>query len=170
MPLIHCHQSTDACVHLCLSPSCCYPHAFTFYVKDTTTRPRNLSPNYLIVHHQCFPGCRVGFIWVGHGKFHHLGTSLAVQRLRLRLPLEGAWVRSLVGELRAHTPSGVAKKIIFIKKKKIPSPFLLLKTHGVYFSISKARQVDWLKFITRHNYGCPPFTSIHDYWKNHSLD
>ena len=142
MPLIHCHQSTDACVHLCLSPSCCYPHAFTFYVKDTTTRPRNLSPNYLIVHHQCFPGCRVGFIWVGHGKFHHLGTSLAVQRLRLRLPLEGAWVRSLVGELRAHTPSGVAKKLFLLKKKKIPSPFLLLKTHGVYFSISTARQVD----------------------------
>ena len=31
-----------------------------------------------------------------------LGTSLAVQWLRLRLPIQGVWVRSLVRELRSH--------------------------------------------------------------------
>ena len=32
------------------------------------------------------------------------GTSLAVQRLRLPLPMHGARVRSLVGELRCYMP------------------------------------------------------------------
>ena len=36
-------------------------------------------------------------------------TSLVAQGLGLQLPL-GAWVQSLVGELRSHTPCGVAKK------------------------------------------------------------
>ena len=31
------------------------------------------------------------------------GTSPAVQRLRLCLPMQGVWVQSLVGELRSHT-------------------------------------------------------------------
>ena len=30
------------------------------------------------------------------------GTSLAVQRLRRRLPMQRVWVQSLVGELRSH--------------------------------------------------------------------
>ena len=30
------------------------------------------------------------------------GTSLVVQWLRIRLPMQGAWVRALVGELRSH--------------------------------------------------------------------
>ena len=30
------------------------------------------------------------------------GTSLVVQRLRIRLPMQGTQVRSLVGELRSH--------------------------------------------------------------------
>ena len=29
-------------------------------------------------------------------------TSLAIQWLRVRLPMQGAWVPSLVGELRSH--------------------------------------------------------------------
>lgn len=41
------------------------------------------------------------------------GNSLAVQRFS-RLPLQGAWVLSLVRELRSHMPHVVAKK----KKKK----------------------------------------------------
>ena len=28
---------------------------------------------------------------------------------QLRLPIHKAWVRSLVGELRSHMPSGIAK-------------------------------------------------------------
>ena len=39
-----------------------------------------------------------------------LGTSLAVQQLRLQLPLQGAQVPSLVGELRSHRPHGMARK------------------------------------------------------------
>ena len=37
-------------------------------------------------------------------------TSLVAQGLGLQLPLQGAWVQSLVGELRSHMPCGVAKK------------------------------------------------------------
>ena len=33
-------------------------------------------------------------------------TSLAVQWLRLRLPLQEVWVQSLAGELRSHMPRG----------------------------------------------------------------
>ena len=36
-------------------------------------------------------------------------TSFAVQWLRLRASNAGAWVRSLVGELRSHMPRGAAK-------------------------------------------------------------
>ena len=42
-------------------------------------------------------------------KIHSLGNSLAVQRLRLALPLQGVRVRSLVGELRSHMPHSTAK-------------------------------------------------------------
>ena len=41
--------------------------------------------------------------------FKHLkvvGTSLEVQRLRLRLPMQGMWVHSLARELRFHMPWG----------------------------------------------------------------
>ena len=34
------------------------------------------------------------------------GTSLAVQWLIIRLPMQGTWVRSLVGKLRSHMPQG----------------------------------------------------------------
>ena len=54
-----------------------------------------------------------------------LGTSQAVQWLRLHASTAGAQIRSLVRELRYHKPQNVAKKkkyvcITFaIKKKKI---------------------------------------------------
>ena len=38
------------------------------------------------------------------------GTSLVVQWLRLRLPVQGVRVRSLVGELRSHMPGGQTTK------------------------------------------------------------
>ena len=37
-------------------------------------------------------------------QFKRSGTSLVVQQLRLRLPVQGAQVRSLVWELRSHMP------------------------------------------------------------------
>ena len=47
------------------------------------------------------------------------------------------------GTKSPHTQwCGKKKLFLFKKEKKIPSPFLLLKTHGVYFSISKGHQVD----------------------------
>ena len=33
-----------------------------------------------------------------------LGMSLAAHGLRVKLPVQGAWVLSLVGELRPHMP------------------------------------------------------------------
>ena len=39
-----------------------------------------------------------------------IGTPLAVQRLRLRLPMQGVWVKSLVRELRCHMPCGQKTK------------------------------------------------------------
>ena len=43
-------------------------------------------------------------------KYIYLGTSLAVQWLRLPLPMQGVWVWSLVGELRSHMPHGQKTK------------------------------------------------------------
>ena len=49
-----------------------------------------------------------------------LGTSLVAQRLKRGVPLQGAQVQSLVGELRSHMPCGVAKNLK--KKKKNNNP------------------------------------------------
>ena len=43
-------------------------------------------------------------------KIKDAGTSLAVQWLRLRLPMQGVWVQSLVGELGSHMPHGQKKQ------------------------------------------------------------
>ena len=43
------------------------------------------------------------------------GISLAVQWLRMHTSMHGAWVRSLVRELRSYKSHGMAKR----KKKKI---------------------------------------------------
>ena len=40
----------------------------------------------------------------------HDRTSQAVQWLLLHLPMQGVWVRSLVGELRSHMPCGQKTK------------------------------------------------------------
>ena len=49
------------------------------------------------------------------------GTSLAVQRLRLHLPVQGVQVRSLVRELRSHMPLG--QKNQSIKQKHCCNKF-----------------------------------------------
>ena len=52
-------------------------------------------------------GWSPGEVYVGESKEAVCdGTSLVVQWLRLRLPMQGVWVRSLVGELRSHMPPG----------------------------------------------------------------
>ena len=38
------------------------------------------------------------------------GTSLAVQWLKIHLPVQGMWVQSLVGEFRSHIP-GATKPV-----------------------------------------------------------
>ena len=38
------------------------------------------------------------------------GTFLVVQWLRLHLPMQGAWVQSLLGKLRSHMLNGISKK------------------------------------------------------------
>ena len=58
-----------------------------------------------------------------------MGTPLAVQWLRLCLPMQGVRVRSLIGELRSHRPrvqrsnivtySIETSKMVHIKKKII---------------------------------------------------
>ena len=50
-------------------------------------------------------------------KMGEFWTSLAVQWLRLRLPVQGVWVRSLVRELRSHG------KIKHIKQKQYYNKF-----------------------------------------------
>ena len=47
--------------------------------------------------------------WPGH-LYHDARTSLVVQWLRIYVfPMQGAWVRPLVGELRSHMPCSVTK-------------------------------------------------------------
>ena len=65
-------------------------------------------------------------------KYVCLGTSLAVQWLRLALPLQGVRVRSLFGELRCHVPRSAAKKkkkcvclhhTLSLKGQRLATPF-----------------------------------------------
>ena len=49
------------------------------------------------------------------------GTSLAVQWLRLCLPVQGVWVQSLVGELRSHMPH--SQKYQSIEQKQYCNKF-----------------------------------------------
>ena len=57
------------------------------------------------------------------------GTSTEVQWLRLRLPMQGVWVPSLVGDLRSHMPCGVATKN---KKIKITDTEYRLYNNSLY--------------------------------------
>ena len=50
------------------------------------------------------PAGQVGLFRYQNHKEPSPGTSLEVQWLRLRLPMQGVQVRSLVGELRSHVP------------------------------------------------------------------
>ena len=43
-------------------------------------------------------------------KIEGMGTSLAVQWLRLHLPTQVVWVQSMLGELRPQMPHGQKKK------------------------------------------------------------
>ena len=56
-------------------------------------------------------------------------ASLAVQWLRLAIPMQGAWVRSLLGELRSHVLQSVAKKktLLFFS-----SFFVWAELHGMW--------------------------------------
>ena len=49
-------------------------------------------------------------------KMRDPGTSLAVQRLRLHLPMQGVRVQSLVRELRSHMPWGQKKRHKYCNK------------------------------------------------------
>ena len=52
----------------------------------------------------------VGFISLDAEITVYPGTSLMVQWLGRHAPNMGAWVQSLVRQLRSHTPHGVVKK------------------------------------------------------------
>ena len=67
-------------------------------------------------------------------------TSLVVQWLRIRLPVQGAQVRSLVGEVRSHMQSSVAKR----KKKKrdTPRPVMIYNHCSPEIIVSKPWQPD----------------------------
>lgn len=68
---------------------------------------------------ETYQGNRLGDMCAGKNKKPYFWVlvlaSLAVQWLRPAFPIEGAWVRSLPGELRSHKQCGTAKKR---KKKK----------------------------------------------------
>ena len=53
---------------------------------------------------------QVGRVGLPSSRLYLLGTPPVVQRLRLCLPIQGVWVRSLVEEVRSHMPCGQKKK------------------------------------------------------------
>ena len=75
-------------------------------------------------------------VWQVHGSsicISALGTSLLVQWLRLRLPIQGLHVRCLVEELRSHTPRCQKTKQNIETTEDHPSPLLkkLLSVGGI---------------------------------------
>ena len=60
-----------------------------------------------------------------------MGSSLAVQWLRLGASTVTARVQSLVRELRSHKPSCAAKKKRDSRTKSSPSPYLLEERVGL---------------------------------------
>lgn len=73
-------------------------------------------------------------------KIQQLGLPWQCSGYNSARPLQGAWVRSLVGELKPHKPRGTAKKK---KTKKIQcGTFNILRTNGVrveWRNLQKAR-------------------------------
>ena len=64
-----------------------------------------------------------------------LGSSLAVQYLRLLLPMKGVWVRSLVGELRSHRLHG--QKPEYRKRNQHCNTFNKVFQNGTHTQIFK---------------------------------
>ena len=77
----------------------------------------------LLVSSQMFPRRqpRAACAWQGEVRKQKEGTFLAVQWLRLHLPKQGVWVRSLVKELRSHRHCGQKTKTV--KQKQYCNKF-----------------------------------------------
>ena len=76
------------------------------------------------------------------------GTSLVVQWFRIRLPMQGTWVRSLVRELRSHMPQGCQKR-----KKKHQLFYclknLVLESDAYFLSFPQPQPLyDWFCLIS----------------------
>ena len=76
-------------------------------------------------------------------KIYHLGTSPAVQRLRLCLPMQGMWVPSLAAGLRFHMPHSQNKKKP-IKRKQHCNKF---NKDFKMIHIKKEKLKKWIKCI-----------------------
>ena len=82
-------------------------HSWT--VSGTCANPRTHPTSSIVdqalLHISRVPGsCRTGkWMAVVEGKTG-LGMALVAQGLRVNLPVQGAWVLFLVGELRSHMP------------------------------------------------------------------
>ena len=66
------------------------------FVKNTTSEKRNKAKHNK-TRYACTFGCLVAFAEIVM-KYHMGGTSLVAQWLRIRLPMQGTWVRALVRE------------------------------------------------------------------------
>ena len=88
--------------------TCSLPFWSLYFTRERLTRIKRANKFIITNPDKCYEGNRVLL------RIQGLGTSLVVQWLRLLLPLQWVWVRSLVRELRSCMPHGVAKK----KKKK----------------------------------------------------
>ena len=83
---------------------------------------------------------------LGHQEFLG-GTSLAVQWLRLRLPLQEVRVSSLVGELRSHMPP--VQKTRNIKQKQYCNKFNKDFKNGPYQKNLKKKKKEFLGMSIR---------------------
>ena len=82
---------------------------------------------------------------------------MLVQWLRLRLPMQGVWVQSLVGELRSHMPRGQRKQTYYIQKNKhkntvnFSSETMQARRQWNNFKVLKKETV-YLEFYTQGKY------------------
>ena len=108
------------------------------------------------------------------------GMTLVVHWLRLRLPMQGVWIRSLIKGLRSHTPRGqknqtlkrrkskamelksinICPKGILIFKWKVSDPRTHLASSNThYLWLLEARRSSWRPSSAR-SYKLLPFLSI----------